>query len=441
MKKLIFTLFAFALVGVISAQSLSLAHEDGTPIANGEAISVQGDIFEDLVAHAVITNDADFDINVLCKKVHIDVPETGMVMLCWGLCFAPTVFVSPDPIEIPAGATNDTDFAGHFNPQGVASTASVMWVFYDELNPDDSVSFIANYTAASNTFDVVFNANMNGVEEFDAATDMVYVSGTPFDWAEPGTNEDAKMLDEDGDLIYTLTIAMEEAGDIQYKYFKNAGWAGGEWEGDPNRSATIEGETIIEDFFGFYNVPITFNVDMTNAEDFDPAVDSIFVTGSLLDWAEPGTNPAGKLISTDVENIFSVTVLLDTPGEIQYKYFKNAGWSGGEWEGDPNRIEFISDTISELTINNVWASNSDIGTSIVDNVNVYPNPFQNVLNIENMENVKSLAVYNMAGQVVKHVEVSGSNLTMNLENLNSGVYFVVFTDAQNNSGAIKLVRE
>ena len=441
MKKLLFTLFAFALVGVISAQSLSLAHEDGTPIANGETVSIQGDIFDDLVAHAAVINNADFDINVLCKKVHVDVPETGMVMLCWGLCFAPPVFISPDPIEIPAGATNEADFAGHFNPQGVASTASVMWVFYDELNPDDSVAFTANYTAGSSSFDVTFNANMNGVEEFDAASDMIYMSGTPFDWSEPGTNEDAKMLDEDGDLIYTLTVAMEDAGDIQYKYFKNAGWAGGEWEGDPNRSAAIDGETTIDDFFGFYNVPITFNVDMTNAEDFDAAVDSLFVTGSILGWAEPGTNPAGKMVVTDNENIYSVTVLLDTPGEIQYKYFKNAGWTGGEWEGDPNRIEVISDTISALTINNLWASNTGIENSIVDNVNVYPNPFQNVLTIENMENVKSLAVYNMAGQVVKHVEVSGSNLTMNLENLNSGVYFVVFTDTQNNTGAIKLIRE
>ena len=40
---------------------------------------------------------------------------------------------------------------------------------------------------------------------------------------------------------------------------------------------------------------ITFNVDMSTAEGFDPDAHSVFVTGSFADWAEPGTEGSLEL--------------------------------------------------------------------------------------------------------------------------------------------------
>ncbi len=53
-------------------------------------------------------------------------------------------------------------------------------------------------------------------------------------------------------LIYTATVDVPE-GVAEYKYFSNAfgdGWAGGEWEGDPNREILVEGDMVVNDIWG-----------------------------------------------------------------------------------------------------------------------------------------------------------------------------------------------
>jgi len=67
---------------------------------------------------------------------------------------------------------------------------------------------------------------------------------------------DAIKLEAEGDepeeLIYTATLEIE-AGEILYKYFSTAfgvGWAGGEWDGDPNRMVEITEDVVLNDVWG-----------------------------------------------------------------------------------------------------------------------------------------------------------------------------------------------
>lgn len=100
---------------------------------------------------------------------------------------------------------------------------------------------------------VTFNVDMNNVAGFVPGTDLVYLSGSMVGWAGPGTNANYLMTDIDGDKIYTKVLDLTTpVGEIQYKYFKNAGWDGGEWNGDPNRKATITQATTLNDVFGKY---------------------------------------------------------------------------------------------------------------------------------------------------------------------------------------------
>jgi DNA/RNA endonuclease YhcR with UshA esterase domain len=102
-------------------------------------------------------------------------------------------------------------------------------------------------------FDVTFNVDMNNVTSFVAGTDVVYIAGDiASDWAEPGSNAAYEMTDSDSDGIYTITLTKDPAGDIAYKFYINAGWGGGEWDGDPNRSASISEETTLDAVFGYY---------------------------------------------------------------------------------------------------------------------------------------------------------------------------------------------
>lgn len=65
--------------------------------------------------------------------------------------------------------------------------------------------------------------------------------------------------------------------------------------------------------------------------------------------------------------------------------------------------------------------------TVSDNISVSPNPFVSELSIESaiaFDNV-SLKLYNTVGQLVREINnISGQRITLNRENLNSGLYFI-----------------
>jgi hypothetical protein len=85
---------------------------------------------------------------------------------------------------------------------------------------------------------------------------------------------------------------------------------------------------------------VNFTVDMTEVPHllFDPAMDRVYISGSMHDWAEPGTEGENQLLKLqeDLPGHYSLTMDL-APGEYQYKYFINEGFTGAEWPGEPGR--------------------------------------------------------------------------------------------------------
>ena len=85
----------------------------------------------------------------------------------------------------------------------------------------------------------------------------------------------------------------------------------------------------------------TFYVDMAGLEGFDSEVHSVYITGSLLGWAEPGSDAERQtMVLVEGEETDIPVVVPDETGDVEYKYFSDAvdaGWDGGEWPGDPNR--------------------------------------------------------------------------------------------------------
>ena len=282
------------------------------------------------------------------------------------------------------------------------------------------------------TYTVTFNVDMNDAENFTPGTDIVYITGSIVGWAEPGSNADYIMTDVDADGIYTIALSME-AGDYAYKYFMNAGWDGGEWNGDPNRTFTVSNDMVINDVWSIYETytvtftvndeaaaaiegavvtltgygeqttdvsgvatftyvaieadivytvnatgyvgitdslsvvdadvaeavtlilepatyTVTFNVDMNDAENFTAGTDTVYITGSMAGWAEPGSNEDYIMTDVDADGIYTIELTMEA-GDYEYKYFMNAGWTGGEWDGGDNRAFTVS---NDMVINNVW---------------------------------------------------------------------------------------
>ncbi len=334
-----------------------------------------------------------------------------------------------------------TGWTGEGEDIALLDDATALETFF--IMPAREVTLTATFEEEVPVYSVTFNVNMTNAE-FDPNEDVVYITGSMIDWAQPGFDPENQLMTRIGEtMIWTKTLYLE-AGEHQYKYFLNDGWAGGEWDGDPNRIIVVSGNITQNDIWGeivdtypvtlladpddigavltgagnYYEgaevtisagtvvgymftewtgsaediellnnvytmtssfimparavtftanyeevLPIyivTFKVNMTNAEDFDPEEDVVYITGSMMGWAEPGSNPDYQTMTRIGESmIWSITLELEA-GEYQYKYFLNDGWDGGEWDGDPNRIILVNNNMVQ----------SDIWGEIVDTYTV-----------------------------------------------------------------------
>ncbi len=91
--------------------------------------------------------------------------------------------------------------------------------------------------------------------------------------------------------------------------------------------------------------------------------------------------------------------------------------------------------VTSLFNNNTLSSENFDKASL--EVVVYPNPVNDILNIETVLDVKSIEIYNIQGQKV----LSASQKQINLSNLQSGVYVVKVEDFNNNITQKKIVKK
>lgn len=109
---------------------------------------------------------------------------------------------------------------------------------------------------------------------------------------------------------------------------------------------------------------VTFRVHMHAVEGFDPEVDEVYITGSYIQWAEPGSHHMATFMRPDPEDPMIYWLYWRIPeGTVEYKYFLNEGWDGGEWSGPPNRVVEVDGT---MTINNVFGQMDDTFRYAVD---------------------------------------------------------------------------
>jgi hypothetical protein len=148
-------------------------------------------------------------------------------------------------------------------------------------------------------YDVTFNVDMTDAVPFDPLTDVVYLAGSFPDafWNEPGTNPDLQMQPQvPGSMIYTITRNLPP-GNYEYKYFRNAGWGGGEWDGGSNRMVNVEEDTVFNDVWGI----ITSDPEITWANlqwppngVIDPGTDfNVYAQVYAFDVTGTGVAPVG----------------------------------------------------------------------------------------------------------------------------------------------------
>ncbi|WP_409772655.1 T9SS type A sorting domain-containing protein [Thermaurantimonas sp.] len=111
---------------------------------------VMGNAFnsDDIYAKAAIKNVSSSAKVVKVKRYYnVNNALVDSNAICWGFCFEPKVSISPIGISIAAGATNSVDFSGHVYPDkdGVARSGQIMYTFFVDESPNDSVSILVTF--------------------------------------------------------------------------------------------------------------------------------------------------------------------------------------------------------------------------------------------------------------------------------------------------------
>lgn len=73
---------------------------------------------------------------------------------------------------------------------------------------------------------------------------------------------------------------------------------------------------------------------------------------------------------------------------------------------------------------NIQEDCSDVEENEIVDLQIFPNPVSNILNITSSEEISEIEIVNMMGQVVYRTEVKGCNAVCDVEDLKSGVYVV-----------------
>jgi hypothetical protein len=168
--------------------------------------------------------------------------------------------------------------------------------------------------------------------------------------------------------------------------------------------------------------PVTFNVDMSPASFLDVNTDEVFVSGSMNDWTEPGTDQKFVLSKAENSMIYSTTYNLK-PGSYSYKYYMNPGWNGAEWSDEyPHRTFEVVD--SEIELNDIWGD-QNTSVDVMDfKVEVFPNPASSMITIVAEREILDIRITDMLGRTV-HGQLVNSNIThINLDRLSSGLHIV-----------------
>ncbi|MBR6068602.1 MAG: leucine-rich repeat protein [Bacteroidales bacterium] len=163
---------------------------------------------------------------------------------------------------------------------------------------------------------------------------------------------------------------------------------------------------------------ITVTEDATYRAEF--AIDRFTITGESADEAMGTVSEGGTY---------------DYGSEIQISATARDGYQFVSW-GDGNTDNPRTITIvTDATYIASFVSVVGIEEASALEVNLFPNPATDILNITSSETISEIEIVNTLGQVVKRIEVNADNAVCDVEELKAGVYVVKVSTLSLSKGA------
>ena len=185
--------------------------------------------------------------------------------------------------------------------------------------------------------------------------------------------------------------------------------------------------------------------DATSVYNFIWENDVIYLQSTSLNvWKhivctfEQSTNTASLYIDgvLRASNVFSLST---TNNGILY-LGSLFGETGSRYIGYVDDLQIYNYALSNAEVTNLYTNNTLSSSDFTENnieVSLYPNPANDILNIEMTSDVKSIEIYNIQGQKV----LSSNQKQINVSNLASGIYMIRIQDVDNAIATKKIVKQ
>lgn len=200
-------------------------------------------------------------------------------------------------------------------------------------------------------------------------------------------------------------------------------------------------------------VSLTVNVDMQPAitdaaYGFTQTSGTVVLAGTFNDWTQPGNE--GTVYMTKVEGTETYTASVDVAAsvdgtEVKFKIFildndKTPSWDFGDNVGGDRILNLYE---ANVNTNIAWGDATTVDVVMAEQLvfNVYPNPFNNSLTIENADNAKEIRISNILGQQVMQVNNLEAKMVIPTGNLQNGIYLVTILDKNNNVRTERVVKQ
>lgn len=169
--------------------------------------------------------------------------------------------------------------------------------------------------------------------------------------------------------------------------------------------------------------------------DFDTSIEGFKLSPNRY-WTIHRLDKGNSVINCDFQYQKNATYdaeLLTSPNDSIVVVYRKDG--AHQWESVDFSIKGNGNA-GILTVENIKSGDYALGVwdeehaslkenSSELNINIYPNPAEDKINIELKNEIKgNVVITNQLGQVVKEMNIDGKELTIDIEDLTSGIYFI-----------------
>ncbi len=185
--------------------------------------------------------------------------------------------------------------------------------------------------------------------------------------------------------------------------------------------------------------PIRQVVALTDGKEYRASV--------WVKWSEGAVNSGATTLRIDDAGGIQVALVnLDGMETDWTEYVLEFTATGTNHEIFINRLEAgVVKTIGEMHVDNAVLTEVDPSSTksiLGEHFSFYPNPFNDILHINNAVGIKTASITNLAGQVIIKQEINSSNdqSIINTSSLEKGVYLLQVTGNQGETQTVKLIK-